>query len=404
MNRQVFLPADILLPKTDNMQSWSVIACDQFSSEREYWDRVKESTRGAYSTFNMVLPEAYLEEADMAKEIAAKNGTMEQYLQAEIFTEFKDSFIYVEREVTGGLIRRGLVGKIDLETYDYVKGTDAPVRASEKTVVDRLPPRISVRENAAIEMPHIMVLIDDASESVVEPISAKKKALEKVYDFDLMEGGGHITGWLVSGEDAKSVTSAMAAFADMPVQMVIGDGNHSLAAAKACWDKQKGALSEAERENHPARYALVELNNVYDSGIDFEPIHRVVFDTKPEKLVSELEAEMGTEGTWDIRCLTGGNNKVVKINAPSLGTMIDTLQLFLEKFVAENGGVIDYIHDDAALTKLAEKEGSVAFFLPPLDKADLFKTVISDGVFPKKSFSIGHARDKRYYLECKKIK
>ena len=404
MNRQVFLPADILIPKTDDMQSWSVIACDQFSAERDYWERVRVSTYGTLSTLNMVLPEAYLEEVEMDDEIVAKNGAMDAYLLANIFEELTESFVYIEREVTGGVIRRGLVGKIDLDAYDYAKGTDAPIRASENTVVERLPARIAVRQNAALELPHIMVLLDDAEKTVVEPLQGKKEALRKVYDFDLMEGGGHITGWQVSGEAALEVLRALDAFASRPVQMVIGDGNHSLASAKACWDKIKGNLKPEERAAHPARYALVEVNNVYDEGIQFEPIHRVVFDTQPEKLVAELEKEMGSAGTWEIKCLFSGSEKTVKIPAHSLGNMIDTLQVFLEKFVGENGGTIDYIHDDAALRKLAEKEGSAAFFLPPMDKADLFKTVISDGVFPKKSFSIGHARDKRYYLECRKIK
>ena len=404
MNRQVFLPADILIPKTDDMQSWSVIACDQFSSERDYWERVRVNTYGTLSTLNMVLPEAYLEEVEMQDEIVAKNGAMAAYLLANIFEELKESFVYVEREVTGGVIRRGLVGKIDLDAYDYAKGTEAPIRASENTVVERLPARIAVRENASLELPHIMVLIDDAAKTVVEPLTGKKGALRKVYDFDLMEGGGHITGWQVSGENALEVLRALDAFADKPVQMVIGDGNHSLASAKACWDKIKGNLKPEERATHPARYALVEVNNVYDEGIQFEPIHRVVFDTQPEKLLAALEKEMGTAGNWKIKCLFDGKETEIKIPANSLGGMIDTLQLFLEKFVGENGGTIDYIHDDAALRKLAEKEGSIAFFLPPMDKADLFKTVIADGVFPKKSFSIGHARDKRYYLECRKIK
>lgn len=404
MNRQVFLPADILIPKTDDMQSWSVIACDQFSSERDYWERVRVNTYGTLSTLNMVLPEAYLEEVEMQDEIVAKNGAMAAYLLANIFEELKESFVYVEREVTGGVIRRGLVGKIDLDAYDYAKGTEAPIRASENTVVERLPARIAVRENASLELPHIMVLIDDAAKTVVEPLTGKKGALRKVYDFDLMEGGGHITGWQVSGENALEVLRALDAFADKPVQMVVGDGNHSLASAKACWDKIKGNLKPEERAAHPARYALVEVNNVYDEGIQFEPIHRVVFDTQPEKLLAALEKEMGTAGSWKIKCLFDGKETEIKIPAKSLGGMIDTLQLFLEKFVGENGGTIDYIHDDAALRKLAEKEGSVAFFLPPMDKADLFKTVIADGVFPKKSFSIGHARDKRYYLECRKIK
>ena len=238
---------------------------------------------------------------------------------------------------------------------------------------------------------------------MVEPLAEKKEELRQLYDFQLMEGGGRIRGWEVTGAEAERALQAMDALSDRPVQIVIGDGNHSLAAAKACWEAIKKDLSEAERADHPARYALVELNNVYDSGIVFEAIHRVVFGVQPEELLCALKEKFPGGGQWTLECVYSGEKDTVSIPANSLGGMIHTLQQFIEAYIGEHGGTVDYIHDDEAVLKLTERAGSIGFFIPKMDKSDLFKTVIADGVFPKKSFSIGHARDKRYYLECRKI-
>ncbi len=406
MKDNAFLPADILLPKAADMTKWSVIACDQFSSERAYWERVKAFVGDAPSTLQLIVPEAYLEETNTAESAAQIAGTMCAYLDGGIFTTLRDSYIYIERTLGSGDVRRGLVGKIDLEKYDFTPGAKAAVRASERTILERLPARIDVRRQAPLELPHIMALIDDKDCTVIEPLSGRKQTLRQVYGFDLMEDGGAIAGWCVTGEDARRVSEALGAlFEKSDVQMIIGDGNHSLAAAKGYWDEIKGALSDAERRVHPARFALVEVNNVYDPAITFEAIHRVVFETQPDALLAELtEALSGGEGeAYEIRWVTASGGGGIAVRAGSIGALIARLQTFLDAYVAKNGCIIDYIHGEDSVAELTKKAGSIGFMLPAMDKSDFFKTVIAGGVFPKKSFSIGHARDKRYYLECRAI-
>ena len=405
MSEPAFKPADILLPLTGDMTDWSVIACDQFTSEPEYWDRVAKRCADKLSTFHMILPEAYLRNVSPLDVAVKANEAMRGCLEAGIFETLADSYVYVERHVTGG-VRRGLVGAIDLDAYDYSPASTTPIRASERTVADRLPPRIRIRENAPLELPHTMVLIDDPELSVVEPLHGQTHRMRRLYDFDLMEDGGHITGWQVAGEEARAVNEALAALALRPVQIVIGDGNHSLAAAKELWNRVRAGLTPEERETHPARYALVELNNVYDPGVVFEPIHRVVFDVDPEKLLEQMERKLSIPDGREIEYAVGGRRAgKMRIRGRSFGGMIELLQSFLEEYAAMLGaGEVDYIHDEASLLKLTEEPGAVGFLLPAMDKSELFSTVIADGVFPKKSFSIGHARDKRYYLECRKIK
>ncbi len=400
MYKNIFLPADILIPKSADFESWSVIACDQYSSDKAYWERVEKETKGKASTFHMIVPEAFLEGISMQEAAKSRNDTMVEYVNREIFKLLPQSFVYVEREITGGKIRRGLVGAIDLDAYEYTPGNRAPVRASENTVVDRLPPRISVRSNALLELPHVMVLLDDADKRIIESLSECKDELEKIYDFELMENGGRIKGWQVCGDAAEKVLSEINAM-DKPLPFIIGDGNHSLAAAKCCWENIK---KETVCQNHPARYALVELNNVYDDGIEFEPIHRVVFETDTKKFLSSLKERFSAENGWRIGYLTCCDKGEISVDAKNIGELIDKLQQFIESFIDENGGTVDYIHDASAVAEFAKKRGTVGIMLPPMDKSELFKTVAENGVFPKKSFSIGHAKDKRYYLECRKIK
>ena len=405
MPKAAFQTADILLPRTEDMSDWSVIACDQFTSEPEYWDRVDARVAGKLSTYHMILPEAYLDRVSPLQMAESANAAMQRCLDANVFEELTNSYVYVERHVTGG-VRRGLVGALDLDAYDYSPHSASPVRASERTVADRLPPRMKIRENAPLELPHIMVLMDDPHKTVIEPLHLKTHSLRKLYDFDLMEGGGHITGYQVAGEDAKAVDAALEKLAGNDVQIVIGDGNHSLAAAKELWERIKPNLTPAETENHPARYALVELNNVYDPAITFEPIHRVVFGVDTEKLLELMEQKLTLPDGREIEYVINGR-KVgkMRLRGRSFGGMIELLQSFIEEYAAMVGsGEVDYIHDEESLLKLTEAPDSIGFLLPAMDKSDLFRTVISDGVFPKKSFSIGHARDKRYYLECRKIK
>lgn len=404
MTRPAFVPTDILLPATGDMADWSVIACDQFTSERDYWDRVDRRVADKLSTYHMILPEAYLGDVnplDMAK---SANAAMKSCLEANVFEELPHSFVYVERHVTGG-VRRGLVGALDLDAYDYSPASASPVRASERTVADRLPPRMKIRENAPLELPHIMVLIDDPALTVVEPLHARTHAMRKLYDFELMEGGGRIAGWQVAGEDLENVERALEKLSQHDVQIVIGDGNHSLAAAKDLWNRTKAGLTPEEASRHPARYALVELNNVYDPGVIFQPIHRVVFGVDVEKFLEVAVQKLQVPDGRDLEIAVGGRKAgKMRVRGRSFGGMLEILQSFIEEYAAMMGGEVDYIHDEESLLKLTEEPGTVGFLLPAMDKAELFKTVISDGVFPKKSFSIGHARDKRYYLECRKIK
>ena len=404
MNKPAFVPTDILLPATGDLTDWSVIACDQFTSERDYWDRVDRRVADKLSTYHMILPEAYLNDVNPLDMARSANAVMRSCLEANVFEDLPRSFVYVERHVTGG-VRRGLVGALDLDAYDYSPASASPVRASERTVADRLPPRMKIRENAPLELPHIMVLIDDPALTVVEPLHARTHAMRKLYDFELMEGGGRIAGFQVAGEDLENVERALEALAQRDVQIVIGDGNHSLAAAKELWNRTKAGLTPEEAARHPARYALVELNNVYDPGVIFQPIHRVVFGVDVEKFLEVAVQKLQVPDGRELEIAVGGKKAgTIRVRGRSFGGMIEVLQSFIEEYAAMTGGEVDYIHDEESLLKLTEEPGTVGFLLPAMDKAELFKTVISDGVFPKKSFSIGHARDKRYYLECRKIK
>ncbi len=411
MTDNAFLPADILLPRGADMTKWSVIACDQFSSERAYWERVRETVGDAPSTLKLIVPEAYLDEVNTAESAVAIAEMMQKYQQDGIFTSYKDSYIYIERTISDGRVRRGLVGQLDLELYDYTPGAKTPVRASEKTIVSRLPARIDVRRLAFLELPHIMALIDDRDCRIIEPLREKTADLEQAYSFTLLEGGGTIKGWRVTGEAAKTIEAGLSCLADnSPVQIIIGDGNHSLAAAKGYWDEIKGGLSAGERQTHPARFALVELNNVYDPAISFEAIHRVVFNTQPETLLEALKNTLpiGSEGyevRWVKAAAQGGpDSGSVRVKAATIGQLIEMLQAFLDDYVVRTDCVIDYIHGEDSVVALTKEPGSIGFLLPAMDKSDFFHTVAAGIVFPKKSFSIGHARDKRYYLECRLIK
>ncbi len=404
MYRSAFVPADILIPATADMRDWSVIACDQFTSERSYWDRVRAETSGKLSTFHMIIPEAYLNDAPVINMAAETERVMESYLSAGIFETIKKTFVYVERNVIGG-VRHGLVGALDLDAYDYSRNSDSLVRASERTVVERLPARMLTRERAPLELPHVMVLIDDPEKTVIEPLKKKTGSMKKLYDFDLMEDGGHIRGYQVPEDQIVKVMSALDTLAGRGVQVVVGDGNHSLAAAKELWERTKKGLTPEEAAVHPARYALVELNNVYDSGVIFEPIHRVAFNVTPERLIELMKEKICCSEGRDVEYIIGGRKcGKLRIKGKTFGGMIEQLQSFLEEYAAAVDGTIDYIHDEDAVMRLTKEQDSVGFLLHSMDKADLFKTVISDGIFPQKAFSIGHARDKRYYLECRKIK
>ena len=410
-----FLPADILLPKTKEMEKWAVIACDQFTSDQAYWDRVRANAGNAPSTINLILPEAELGTEQEAAHTALINETMAKYMAEDVFTVYENSFVYVERTLENGSIRMGLVGMVDLDAYDYSAGSDSKIRATERTVVERIPPRQRVRRNAPIELPHILMLCDDHDKVLIEPIGAKKDSLQKIYDFDLMEEGGHITGWLVTGEDVEAFNTALTDYSatvgakyeglnGVPMVFAVGDGNHSLATAKSCYEELKAANPGADLSNHPARFALVELENIHDPAQVFEPIHRVVFKTDARALLAALEAEACAEGGYPVTWYIGKESGTIALDRAKSERAVGVLQSFLDEYLATHEGEIDYIHDDDELIRLADQDKAIGFLLPAMEKSQLFRGVISDGVLPRKTFSMGHAREKRYYLEGRKIK
>ena len=415
MKENIFLPADILLPKDADMHKWAVIACDQFTSDQAYWDRVRATAGDAPSTINLILPEAELGTEKEEEHTALINRTMEKYMAEGVFETYADSFVYVERTLENGTIRKGLVGKLDLEAYDYNVGSTSAVRATEKTVVERIPPRQRVRRNAPIELPHILMLCDDHEKVLIEPVAAKKDQLKKLYDFDLMEDGGHITGWLVEGEDVAEFQKGLADYAEhvgekyadlegVPMLFATGDGNHSLATAKSCYEELKANNPGVDLSNHPARYALVELENIHDEAQVFEPIHRVIVNTDPEALLEALKAEACAEEGFEVAWYIGDKTGTVKLDPAKSELAVGVLQAFLDDYLKEHPGDIDYIHDDDALIDLAKQDNAIGFLLPGMEKSQLFRGVIHDGALPRKTFSMGHSREKRYYLEGRKIR
>jgi len=425
---QIHLPK----PGTD-LTKWAVIACDQFTSQPEYWNEVEKIVGDAPSTLKLTFPEVYLEKPGGEGRIHNIQATMQKYMDEGILQPH-DGLVYVERTVDGKT-RRGIVLALDLEAYDYNKGSSSLIRATEGTIVDRLPPRIKIREGATIELPHILVLIDDPNRRVIEPLGAAKSKLEKLYDFDLMFDSGHLSGYSVNQEFEDQIVEALRGLAqpdtfsarygidkDQPVLLfAMGDGNHSLATAKAIWEKIKSQVGM----DHPARYALVEIENVHDEGLEFEPIHRVLFGLQKD-LFAELGKTFGAnlnfravanaeemvkavnsaQGPSQVIGLVGGGKKfgVIEIANPSSNLPVGTLQSFLDVFLKEGGAEkIDYVHGEDVTVKLGSQPGNAGFYLPGMSKSDLFKTVILDGALPRKTFSMGEAREKRFYMEARKI-
>lgn len=394
---RVFTPADILLPRVDDMTKWSCIACDQFTAEPEYWREAERIVGSAPSTLRLMLPEAWLGVRDSAAETRKIYAAMKDYVNRGIFRTVEDSFIYVERTLPSGAVRRGLVGKLDLECYDWAPGSATPVRATEGTVESRLPARVEVRRGATLEMPHIMVFIDDPENAVI-PSAAGGEVL---YDFELMLGGGHIRGSRVTGEAAERLTAALEA-PEGAVRFAMGDGNHSLAAAKRCWEQIKRNLPESELETHPARYALAEIVNIHDEAVTFEPIHRVLLETVPRGFIEEAAARLPRGKGQAVTLLAGRREMEIETGMP-LGALVALVDELLGDWRREHGGEPDYIHGDEEARALGGRPSSVGVLLPRLEKAELFPYITEHGPYPKKSFSIGHARDKRYYLECRAI-
>jgi hypothetical protein len=427
---QVFLPR----PGTD-LTKWAVIACDQFTSQPDYWQKAAELVGDSPSTLNLVLPEVYLGKPGEAERILHIQSSMHAYLDKGTL-QSREGLIYVERNVEGKT-RKGIVLCLDLEKYDYTKGSNSLIRSTEGTIVERLPPRMKIREGAALELPHILVLIDDPTRTVIEPLAQVKASLEALYDFELMLGSGHLRGYGVSAKLEAQIVAALRRLAqpevfaakygigtDKPVLLfAMGDGNHSLATAKAVWEKMKTQVGM----DHPARYALVEIENVHDEGLEFEPIHRVLFGVK-KNIQAAMQQYYGanfshtsvdsaqkmvelvdhTSGTKQAIGIIGAGAKptygMVEISHPSSNLPVGTLQAFLDGFLNEGGAdKIDYVHGQEVACQLGTQTGNAGFYVPGMDKSDLFKTVILDGALPRKTFSMGEAKEKRFYMEARKI-
>ena len=417
-----FKPADILLPRDCDLSRWSVVACDQYTSQPEYWQRVEERVGDDPSALRLILPESRLEGPDVDDHIKTINDTMDCYLEDGLFRTYENSLFYVERTLASGKVRRGLMGKLDLEAYDYTPGCTAPVRATEGTVLSRIPPRVEVRKNAPIELPHVMVLMDDPERTVIEPLAAQTAAMEPVYDFELMEKGGRIKGWKLTDSQMAAVAGALSDLADpeafrdyydleqdLPVILfAVGDGNHSLATAKACYELQKEQTPPEQWADLPARYALVELGNLHDESLEFEPIHRVVFGVDPEELlvgIVTLHPGGPKERGHDIHYVYAEGEGTLRVGGVTAQLPVGTLQAFLDKFLADHpDACVDYIHGEDVTRELAKRPDAVGFLLPSMGKEALFPTVIHDGVLPRKTFSMGEAHDKRFYLEARKIR
>ena len=425
--RTCFAPAHILLPSEQiPLEQWGCIACDQFTSDRDYWKRAEETVGTDPSTLNLILPEVYLEDGDADARIAKIHAAMDEYIQ-KVLTRSVDGFVYVERTEQSGAVRQGLVGKVDLEAYSYRRGEKCTVRPSESTVESRIPPRMKVRTGAPLETPHIMMLADDPQCTLIEPIAARRNELRKVYEGDLMLGGGHIAGWAVEDPAMiEQIETALAALGSQeafdakypdatrrdPLTLAVGDGNHSLATAKACWEELKKTLTPEQAENHPARWCLAEVCNVHSPAIEIEPIHRVLFNVDCAAVLLALV-------TWSDEnmagCCFGGSKQqpftlagphmanVLSFEEPTAPLTVGTIDEFIEYYLERHPeGRVDYVHDEPAVRALCKK-GAVAFLMPPFAKSDLFKGVVMGGVLPRQTFSMGHAEEKRYYIECRKI-
>lgn len=414
-----FTSADILLPRDAEYEKWAVIACDQFTSEPEYWQETEKLTEGAVTALDLILPEIYLGEADVDKRIDKIAANMYGYLDSDVFEEHKNALIYVERIQTDGVLRAGVVGAVDLEEYDYSKGSTSQIRATEATVTERIPPRIKVREKAPIELPHIMILIDDEKKALIEPLAEHKDDMKKLYDFELMQGGGRLAGWLLTDTLRDELLEKLAKFSEKeafekryglantaPLTFAMGDGNHSLATAKAYYEKLKAANPDKDMSSHPARYALAEIVNLHSPALDFEAIHRIVGTADIDQMMAKMTDELGLSeepAEQSFVTVRGGEKKKLYVHKPTSKLTVGSLQNFLDKYLAENGGDIDYIHGTEVVEKLAADGKKIGFVLPDMGKEQLFPTVIADGALPRKTFSMGHARDKRYYVEARKI-
>ena len=418
-----FYPADILLPQTAEMKKWPVVACDQFTSQPDYWQAAEAVIGEAPSALRLVLPEVYLNGPDVDKRIETINASMDRYLADGLFRTLPDSLVYLERTQSDGRVRHGLIGCVDLEQYDFTPGSGALIRATEGTVLERIPPRVRVREHAALELPHVMLLIDDPRRSVIEPLAGETGVMEALYDTVLMLGGGHVKGWRLTDSQMSRVANTLSALKSQeamadkygmadaaPLLFAVGDGNHSLATAKACYENLKKVTPPEQWASLPARYALVEVVNLHDDALTFEPIHRVLFHVDGRDLWDAFQAFYpgahtgGGEGHTAEVCGQGMDG-LWTVPHPKAQLTVGTLQVFLDAYCRDHPEVqVDYIHGDDVARKLGSRPENLGFLLPLMGKEQLFPTVMADGVLPRKTFSMGEARDKRYYLEARRIR
>ncbi len=414
-----FKPADILVPKKSiDMNKWTVIACDQYTSEPEYWSQTNKIVGQNYSSLNLILPEIFLEDENVKEKIENIHKNMDKYLNDNIFDEYKNSMIYVERIQSNGILRAGIVGMIDLEEYDFAQGSNSQVRATEATVIERIPPRIKIRDGASLELPHIMILIDDENNTVIEPLSSLKTEMKELYNFELMQEGGKISGYLLDETQCTEIISSLNMLGNPEkfkkkyacseiLLYAMGDGNHSLATAKEFYEQLKRNNPEKDFSNHPARYALAEIVNLHSPALKFEAIHRIITDTDTDILIETMNRELKITSEPSEQCfkyIVNGKESTAYIHNQISNLTVGSLQKFLDNYLKENKGKIDYIHGIETVKKLAEQKNSIGFILPDMSKNQLFPTVIKDGALPRKTFSMGHAQDKRYYIECRKIK
>ena len=409
-------PADILLPDFSAVdgKKWACVACDQYTSEPEYWESVAKNVKDSPSTLNLMLPEVWLGESDMR--VPPIQAAMKKYLNDGVLVEHKSSAVYLERIQSDGKLRRGLVCAIDLDDYDFSVGSVSPIRPTEKTVVERIPPRLAVRRGAPLEMPHVMLLVDDPGDLILSRFAGREM---NAYSFDLAEGGGSVSAAFVSADEFDELNASLAVLADnavkraeknggAPITIAVGDGNHSLATAKASWQEVRATLTEEEAKNHPARYALVEICNLHEESLVFEPIYRLIENVDVMELANDFEAFASSQNgrfpaqTFDM--ILEGNNVEVTIEHPEYTLPVASLQHFLDEWLkSHTRALIDYIHGEDTLCRLAAREACAGFVFEGMSKSDLFPAVEADGTLPRKTFSMGHAADKRYYIECRRI-
>ena len=401
-----FKATDILLPK-NNFEKWAVIACDQFTSDHAYWSETKRIIGNDCSTFKITLPEIYLEGNDVEDRIKNINNEMEEYLNSSIFVEYKNALIYIERTQPDGRTRQGIIGAVDLEEYDYSPTSKKLIRATEGTVLERIPPRVKIRKHAPLETPHTMLLINDINKTVIEPLASQKDQMTKLYDFELMMGGGHIKGYLIDEINKTKVLDSLEKLCDSqrePLLFAVGDGNHSLATAKECYELEK--KNNTDDTNLSSRFTLVEFGNIYSDALDFEPIYRVLFNVDPDDVLEKFKQFFNQKNANTNIIYTYGNKEGnVAINLPVEKISTGAIQEFIDEYIKNQPNAkVDYIHGIEDVKKFSSNQNSIGFIYEGISKETLFDLVKASGSLPRKTFSMGEARDKRYYLECRKIK